>query len=168
MLCACCLFICTVKHTHTHTHKHACTHARTHADCPNSAYDKFISIYKTIFNETFPLFKTPFTKKYMKPDPWVSTGLLASARHKAKLFKKKLSKPTDKNFKCNKHYLNLFNKAKHELKRNYYSHLLELNKNNIKNTWLVLNQAIGKQNYKSNWPQTFKMGNKYISGETKK
>ena len=135
-------------------------------DCPNSAYDKFMSIYKTIFNETFPLLKTRFNKKYMKRDPWVSTGLLASARHKAKLFKKKLSKPTDENIKCYKHYLNLFNKAKRELKRNYYSHLLELNKNNMKNTWSVLKQAIGKQNDKSNWPQTFKIDNKYISGET--
>jgi hypothetical protein len=135
-------------------------------DCPNSAYDKFMSIYKTIFNETFPLLKTRFNKKYMKRDPWVSTGLLASARHKAKLFKKKLSKPTDENIKCYKNYLNLFNKAKRELKRNYYSHLLELNKNNMKNTWSVLKQAIGKQNDKSNWPQTFKIDNKYISGET--
>ena len=43
-------------------------------DCPNSAYDKFMSIYKTIFNETFPLLKTRFNKKYRKRDPWVSTG----------------------------------------------------------------------------------------------
>jgi len=27
-------------------------------------------------------------------------------------------------------------------------------------------QAISKQNDKSNWPQTFKMDNKYIPGET--
>jgi len=62
--------------------------------------------------------------------------------------------------------LNLFNNAKRELKINYYSHLLELNKNNMKNTWSVLKQAIGKRNDKSNWPQTFKIDNKYISGET--
>ena len=68
-------------------------------DCPNSVYDKFMSICKTIFNETFPLLKTRFNKKYMKRDPWVSTGLLASDRHKAKLFKKDLSKPTDENIK---------------------------------------------------------------------
>jgi len=86
----------------------------------------------------------------MKWDPWVSTGLLASTRHKAKLFKMKLSKPTDENIKCYTNYLNLFNKAKRELKRNYYSHLLELNKNNMKNTCSVLKQAIGKQNDKSN------------------
>ena len=119
-------------------------------DCPNSAYDKFMSIYKTIFNETFPLLKTRFNKKYMKRDPWVSTVLLASDRHKAKLCKKDLSKPTDENIKLYKNYLNLFNKAKRELKRNYYSNLFEFNKNNMKNTWSVLKQAIGKHNDKSN------------------
>ena len=36
----------------------------------------------------------------------------------------------------------------------------------MKNTWSVLKQAIGKQNDKSNQPQTFKIDNKYISGET--
>ena len=67
------------------------------SDCPNSAYDKFISTYKTIFNKTFPLLKTRFNKKYMKRDQWVSTELLASARHKTKLFKKKLivNQPTE-------------------------------------------------------------------------
>ena len=44
----------------------------------------------------------------------------------------------------------------------------ELNKNNMKNTWSVLKQAIGKQNDKYNWPQTFKIDNKYILGETGK
>ena len=100
----------------------------------------------------------------MKCDPCVPSGLLAFARRKAKLFKKKHSNTTD--IKCYKNYLNLFNKGKRELKRNHYSHLLELNKNNMKNTWSVLKLAIGKQNYKSNWLQTFKIDNKYISGET--
>ena len=58
-----------------------------------------MSIYKNIFNETFPLPKIRFNNKYMKRDPWDSTGLLASATHKAKLFKTKLSKPTDENIK---------------------------------------------------------------------
>jgi hypothetical protein len=92
-------------------------------DCPDSAYDKFMSVFTDIFNEAFPLLKTRFNKRYMKREPWVSTGLLTSSRHKAKLFKKKLSKPTDENIKCYKNYLNVFNKTKRELKRNYYSHL---------------------------------------------
>ena len=125
-----------------------------------------MSIYADIFNEAFPLLKTRLHKKYTKREPWVSIGLLTSSRRKAKLFKKKLSKPTDENIKCYKNYLNLFNKTKRELKRNYYSHLLEVNKNNMKNTWSVLKQAMGKQNNKSNLPQTFKINNKSISGET--
>ena len=87
------------------------------SDCPNYAYDKFMSIFKNIFNEIFPVLKTRFNKKYVKREPWISTGLLAYARHKAKLFKKKLSKPTDEDIECYKIY-----------------------------TWSVLKQAIGKQN----------------------
>jgi len=76
-----------------------------HSDCPSSTYDKCMSIYKNVFNETIALLKTRFNRKYMKREPWVSTGLLAFARNKAKLFKKNLSKPTDENIKCYKKLL---------------------------------------------------------------
>jgi hypothetical protein len=101
-------------------------------DCPDSAYEKFMSLYQYMFNEAFPLCTTRFNKKYMKREPWVSTGLLTSSKHKAKLFQKKLNKPTEENITSYKNYLNLYNKIKRELKRNYFCHLINLNKNNMK------------------------------------
>jgi len=102
----------------------------------------------------------------MKREPWVSTGLLTSSRHKAKLFQKKLNKPTEENITSYKNYLNLYNKIKRELKRNYFCHLINLNKNNMKKTWSVLKLALGKQNDKSSFPHTFKVDNKNIADVT--
>jgi len=48
-----------------------------YTECPDTAYDKFISDYNNIFSETFPLLKTRFNKKYTKDEPWISTSLLA-------------------------------------------------------------------------------------------
>ncbi len=118
-------------------------------NCPNSAYNNFISTFKEVFNIAFPPTKTRFNKKYMKREPWISAGLLTSSRHKSKLFKKKLLKPTDENIKS---YKDVQGRT---LKRNYYFHMLELNKNNMKKMWTVLKQAIGKHNDKSYLPKTF-------------
>ncbi len=135
-------------------------------DCPNSAYNNFTSTFQDVFNIAFPLTKTRLNKKYMKREPWISAGLLTSSRHKSKLFKKKLLKPTDQNIKHYKDYLNIFNKTKRTLKRNYYSNMLEINQNNMNKMCIVLKQAIGKRNDKSNLPKTFKIDNTNTSDET--
>jgi hypothetical protein len=41
--------------------------------------------------------------------------------------------------------------------------MLETNKNNMKNLWTILKQAIGKQRNKSNFPSTFTINNKQVS-----
>ena len=50
----------------------------------------------------------------------MSTRLLMSSRNKAKLFSKKINKPTEVNKNKYKIYLSLFNKLKHKAKQNYY------------------------------------------------
>lgn len=135
-------------------------------DCPNVAYDKFMTLYKDKFNIAFPITKKRIHKRYIKREPWVSTGLLTSSRAKFKLFKKKLLHPTTENINKYKTYLNIFNKSKRTLKKHYYAHILELSKNNIKQMWAVLKQAIGKQNNKSGLPDKFKIDNKEVSNKT--
>ena len=93
----------------------------------------------------------------------MSTGLLTSSRTKSKLYKKKLSKPTPQNVQIYKQYLNIYNRTRRALKINYYSHILEQSKNNMKQMWSVLKQAIGKQNNKSSLPDKFNINNMEIS-----
>jgi len=63
----------------------------------NADYNTFISLYKHTFNTAFPLIETKLCKRYIKKEPWVSTGLLTSLRTKYKLLYTKLRKPTSIN-----------------------------------------------------------------------
>jgi hypothetical protein len=59
--------------------------------------------------------------------PWFTTGLLTSSRTKAKLFTKKLKKPTDENIQKYKKNNNTFNTLQRKMKTLYYRQILEEN-----------------------------------------
>ena len=59
-------------------------------NCPNEAFDKFMFLYMGAFEIAFPIKEMKTNKKYIKRDPWVTSGLLTSSRTKAKLLKKNL------------------------------------------------------------------------------
>ena len=50
-------------------------------DCPVSAYNKCISVFKNIFNEPFPLLETRIYNKNTKYEPWVSNSFLTSSSY---------------------------------------------------------------------------------------
>ena len=62
------------------------------SSCPNSAYTQFIDIYKCAFEKAFPFENKKVHKKFIKREPWMTTGLLTSARTKSKLLHKKFKK----------------------------------------------------------------------------
>lgn len=135
--------------------------------CPNEAYNIFIHQYKEAFEISFPVRAVAHSSKSIKREPWMSTGLLTSSRNKRKLFNKKMNKPTEVNTNKYKMYVRLFNKIKRKAKQNFYKSKLELNKSNMKQTWKILNQAIGKQNNKPKFPQSLKIDGESVSDQSK-
>ena len=83
---------------------------------PNEAYNSFILLYKSVFKRAFPIIKTKPNKKYIKKEPWMTSGLLTSMRNKAKLLSKKLKKPTYINIMIYKFFVNQYNKIKRQIK----------------------------------------------------
>ena len=53
------------------------------------------------------------------------------------------------------------------MKKDYYKSMLNKNKNKIKNTWALLKKAIGKENDKSNIPQSIQIQNEHVTDKTK-
>jgi hypothetical protein len=135
-------------------------------DCPNEAYNKFIMLYKLVFDASFPLTDKRIHKKYIKREPWVSSGLLTSIRTKSKLLNKKLKKPTEENINTYKNFVNLYNKVRRKMKINYFAIMIEQNKSNIKQTWSVLKKAMGNNNNKSSIAQTFNINNTNVTDKT--
>ncbi len=126
-------------------------------NCPQQAYNLFIDKYKTAFDIAFPLTQIKPCKRFVKREPWVSEGLLTSMRNKTKLFRKKLKQPSEHNIIKYKTFINQYNKLKRIMKTNYYRNMIEMNKHDMKKTWQILKQALGKLQNKSTFPQEFKI-----------
>ena len=94
-------------------------------------------------------------RKYIKREPWVTSCILTSSINKSQLLRKKLNKPNRQNIEMYKNYCRIFNSLKRAAKANCYIDILNKHKNDIKNTWTVLRQAVSKQKEFRKLPQTF-------------
>ena len=121
----------------------------------NEAYDNFIIIYKSHFEISCPVQHMKVKKKYIKREPWITSGILTSSLNKTKLLRKKLSRPNPETINKYKEYCRVFKKIKVAAKRAYYAEMLEARKHNIKETWAILRQAIHKQKEFSKFPEAF-------------
>ena len=115
-----------------------------------------MKIYSAIFNKSFPLHESRFLKR----QPW-----LTSSCTKAKLFAKKLNKPTFENIEKYKSVNNTFNTLKRKMKASYYRQILEVeeHKHDSKKCWSILKQAIGKLSNKSSFPSEILINNIPVS-----
>ena len=134
---------------------------------PEYAFNTFMETYNTAFESSFPLKTIRPNKKYIKRDPWVTHELLASSRMKTKLLHKKMKNPTEENIHQYKTYLNMYNKMKRSTKSAYYKDILDINKSNIKKTWKILNEAIGRNYNKAKFPQSFTINNVNVTERLK-
>ena len=109
----------------------------------NVSYSQFIQKFNELYDKCIPRIKKRVYPKRSKPkSPWISFALLKSINRKNKLYKRSIKKPTDTNIESYKKYRNKLNTLLRLAKRNYYCDLLDQEKNNIKNTWKVLNSII--------------------------
>ena len=76
--------------------------------------------------------------------PWTTTGIKKSSKHKQRLFEKVLKTRCKKAENAYKNYENLFEQIKRHAKRIHFSNLIMKYKNNLKMTWSVIKEAIGK------------------------
>ena len=108
-----------------------------------------------MFDEACPLKQIRMKNKYIKREPWVTSGILTSSINNSKLLRKKLNKPNRQNIKMYKNYCRIFNALKRAAKANYYIDILNKHKNDIKSTWTILRQALSKQKNFRKLPQSF-------------
>ena len=71
----------------------------------------------------------------VKLDPWITHGILQSAKTKTKLLRNTLNKPNPLNIESYKTYCKYFNKIKRKAKFQYYRDMFSNTKNDIKKTY---------------------------------
>ena len=111
---------------------------------PNEAYDLFIKHFCELYDIYFPIKKIKIKAKDLK-SPWITKGLKKSSKRKQKLYEKSLKKRNEKAEKEYRDYKKLFESLKKRSKRMYYSNLILKYKNNIKKTWQIIKEALGKE-----------------------
>ena len=79
-------------------------------NCPSESFNEFTAIYKCAFDKAFPWKSVKINKKFIKREPWLTSGLLTSSRTRKKLLSNKLRNPTDNNILTFASYNNLHSK----------------------------------------------------------
>ena len=132
-------------------------------DDTNLAYNTFIQNLQNAHDQAFPKKTIRMRKKYIKREPWMTTGLLTSSINKNKLHMAKISRPTTLNMEKYKTYNSVYNRIKRQIKKIYYDNLFFENKRNVKQTWIELRKLINKQNNKHGLPEAIKLNNQSIT-----
>ena len=123
---------------------------------PESAFRSFFDTIDAAVDMSFPEVTIKTKPKNISFSPWMTPGLLKSSKTKQCLFTKKLKYPTVGNKKQFISYNGVFNKVRRAAKKDYYSNQFAENKNNIKRTWDVIREVIGKRKHRENLPDFFK------------
>ena len=114
------------------------------SNAPNEAYNNFLKIFSDLYDVAFPKKEIEVKSKYLNT-PWITIGLRKSSKRKQRLYEKFLKKRTLDNEKIYKDYKNLFEKIKKCAKKNYYRNKIKLFENDIRGTWKIMKEIIGKK-----------------------
>ena len=122
----------------------------------DQGYNQFMNIVTQLLEKYAPEKVVKIPKRRIIKNPWMTSGLLKSARTRDTLYAKSLNKPKDNItvLKFTK-YRNTFNKIKKVAKESYFANLLNEYKNDLRKTWTVINKLIGRNNDKSSISDNF-------------
>ena len=130
----------------------------------NNVDDKFNYFQKKVidtFNESFPLIKK--SRKRAKDKKWISCGLRNSIKHKNRLYRKKLQRPTRENISRYKEYKTILDSALDTAQQKYYHELFSDAKSSAINMWKTLGSIINPGKKKNmNKITRLKIGEEFI------
>lgn len=108
------------------------------------SYNAFLNTFQSLFNECFPL-KRQSKREAKTNKKWLTIGLEISIKHKARLYKKFLRKPTDLNRLIYKNYKNKLTNLIRKMEQEYYKALLLRYKNSARGIWKVYGELLNTQ-----------------------
>ena len=130
----------------------------------NICYDAFLNNFITLYNEHCPTKQTKSTiKKTYKP--WFTKSLQNACKKKNNLYATYLSSNCTKALEKYKKYKNKLTQILRKCEKNYYDKILDEQKHNMKGTWNILNNIIGKNKNQKSYPETFKHNNTLVTNK---
>ena len=129
---------------------------KVYSEPVNIAFESFSNRVTNVLNSKAPLISKTIPMKYVRREPWMTKGLIASSIECNKLYIKSLGKTANaKEVIDYKSYRNRYNYIKRNAKKSYYTEKVYKYKDNSKKLWQMLNTMIGKSNDKANITDTF-------------
>ena len=116
----------------------------------NLSYDKFIATITSKIDNHIPMRNIKNRYKRIPKLPWITQSILRSINRKNNLFYKYRCNPTEKNKKKYVSYKNTLTKLLRTQKKNFYVNQISKYKNDIKNTWKTIKNAMNTPNNTSN------------------
>lgn len=113
---------------------------------PDSSYNEFVKIFKSAYNEAFPLRPPRATKKNTFHQPWMTRGLLKSTKTKQNLYKKFIKYPTIENKSIFNNYRNKYKLIRIRTEQLYYTNEFAKHSNDIKKTWQIIRSIVKTSN----------------------
>ena len=120
----------------------------------NDAYSQFISKLNSTYDKCIP-YKRFKSHKKGPNNPWITTGLLKSIRHKDKLYKKYIANPNESNKTKYDRYRNSLTNLIRMAKSDFYSRSFEQVKHNMSSNLKLINQILNKSPEKPATIQAF-------------
>ena len=114
----------------------------THLDT-NTAFERFHEKWKSAYDTAFP--KSQIRKCYRTKKPWLTEALKTSIKTKKLNCTFNIKKCNSVYNECKyKDYRNKLNKMIKATEKNYYQEKLEMNKTDMRKTWTIIKEVIGK------------------------
>ena len=131
---------------------------------PNSAFNEFYKIIDDKFEENFPEVPCRVRKDLNPENPFMTSALLVSRKNKNKLAAKKNKSPTEENIKKYKDFNRVYRSLIRKSKADYYKEKFTEYSNNMKKTWDLIRDILGKQKKDFIFPETFFHEGKVYTG----
>jgi len=116
----------------------------TNSQCVDTSYDAFWSTYSNLYEICFPLKKIRFNRNIHKKNQFMTEGLLKSRRTKQHLYEQTLTDASELSLNRYKNFSRIYYKTVRAAKKLHYSRLLASNAKNVKKTWNIFNELLGK------------------------
>ena len=125
----------------------------------NEAYSKFLYDFFSIYEEAFLRLEIEIKQKNLI-SAWITEGIMKSSKQKQNLCNKFYKSRTKENEVIYKFYKNLFETVRKKSKRTCCSELFAKYKNDIKNTWKIINKTISNtKNEQKDLPEKLVINN---------